>query len=212
MDQENKTNRGLNRRELLGTGLTGALLLAGYSCLGLKDAVAAARKTGKPLFSADALNALFPNQPNAEYKQLLAEAQANPVAFVRSHFTLTEDFDKKLKDLDDGKDKQDQFTLQQALDTAQRENLRIVAVCIDRKAAALQTGEVRVAESSRFFVSKSLNQAIVVPGGPAANQPRTRPGQQPQRPPAIPQQNLPVGKDQLQGLRFAGTLRLTLSR
>jgi hypothetical protein len=227
MDNENKTNCGLNRREVLGTGLTGALLLAGYSCLGLKQAVAAARKSGKPLFSANALNALFPNQPNAEYRQLLAEAQANPVAFVRRHFTLTDAMDDVVNDLErEANDKQGNYRinpgtndyqdnyriLTQAIDTAQRENLRIVAGCITGRAAALQPGEVRVGESSRFFVSKSLDRAIVVPGRTSANQRPTRPGQQPQRPAVIPQQDLPAAKAGLQGLKFAGTLKLTLRR
>jgi hypothetical protein len=218
MDKDSKTNRGLNRREVLGTGLTGALLLAGYSYLGLKDAVAASRKSGKPLFSADALNALFPNEPNAEYKRLLAEAHADPVAFVRNHFTVPADQKKALDDFEKelsasankvgDRDTQDQFSLQSALATAQRENLRIVAQCLEGKAPALLPGEVRLAEGSHFFVSKSLHQATLGPGGTTPKQILTRPGQQPQRPAAIPQQHLPVAQAELQGPKFAGTLTI----
>jgi len=232
MDEKSKTNRGLNRREVLGTGLTGALLLAGYSCLGLKQAVAAARKSGKPLFSADALNALFPNQPNAEYKQLLAEARANPVAFVRAHFTLTDavenivnDLEKEANNFNDNdkqgnyrinpptNDYQDNYRLlTQAIDTAQRENLRIVAQSL-RKGCG--TAAWRGARRREFTF---LCLEIARPGnrGPGRYQGESTAHASGSTAAAacgvIPQQDLPAAKPGLQGLKFAGTLKLTLRR
>jgi hypothetical protein len=149
----------MNRRELLGTALTGAAVLVGYSCFGLKDAMAAAKKSGKPLFSPEALNALFPAQPNADYKRLLTEAQSDPQAFVRNHFTLTSDQEKSLAALTPA----DVSSLKLGIGTALREELRIQSDC--GASAKLGPGAQMVAQGSSFQISKAPNQEVVIHTG-----------------------------------------------
>jgi hypothetical protein len=183
MGEEQKSPE-LSRRELLGKALTGAAVVAGYSCFGLKDAVAQFRKAGKPVFSVAALNELFGDTPNAQYKQLLAEAARDPQGFVRSHFTLTAAQEKDLN----GLTPQDLGKIREAAGTAQRENLRFRSDC---------GVAVRLPQNEHFsFVKES---AI----GPAS--PQSRPSAQQQRPQSRAAASAAAGNT------FAGTLTLNMS-
>lgn len=185
MGEEKKSENKLNRRELLGTAITGAAVLAGYSCLGLKDAVAQYRKTGRPVFSVAALNELFGGTPNAQYKQLLTEAERDPKGFVRSHFTLTAAQEKDLNELTP----QDLAKIREAAGTAQRENLRFRSDC--------GVG-VRLPQNEHFsFVKETFGAAS----------PQSRPSQQQQRPGPQSRATAPAAA----GNSFAGTLTLNMS-
>lgn len=84
------STKGLTRREALGKAATGALLVAGYSCFGLKDLVAQARAAGKLPLHTSSFSQLLPNTPSPEYRAMLTEASRDPLAFLESHFTMTE--------------------------------------------------------------------------------------------------------------------------
>jgi len=159
MSDKKKSEHKMNRRELLGRGLMGAAALAGYSCFGLKAAMAAAKKNGKPLFSPEALNDLFPAKLNADYKKLLTEAHSDPQAFVRNHFTLTPDQEKSLAALTPA----DISSLQLGIATALREDLRIQSDC--GASTKLTPGAQAVARGSCFQISKAPNQEIVIQTG-----------------------------------------------
>ena len=158
MSDENKS-LNMNRRDLLGRALTSAVVLGGYSCLGLKDLLAFAKKSGKPLFSPEALNALFPAKLNNDYKKLLTEAQSDPQSFVRNHFTLTAEQEKSLAALT----ADDVSSLKQGIGTALHEDLRIQSSC--GASAKLPPGTQLVAQGSSFQISKSPNQEVVIQTG-----------------------------------------------
>ncbi len=91
-DDESRVGNGsgsdLSRRE----ALTRVVAAAGFVTLGLKDALAQSRRTGKPLFGTrecDSLNRLVPAAPGPEYRRLLEEAVADPKAFLTARFTFT---------------------------------------------------------------------------------------------------------------------------
>jgi hypothetical protein len=159
MAEEKKSDHKLNRRDLLGSALTGAVVLAGCTCLGLKDALAFAKKSGKPLFSPEALNALFPAKLNGDYKKLLTEAQSDPQSFVRNHFTLTADQEKGLAALTSD----DLSSLKLGIGTALHEDLRIQSAC--GGSAKLPTGSQMVAQGSSFQMYKTPNQEVVIQTG-----------------------------------------------
>jgi len=154
-----KPGHKMNRRELLGGALTGAAVLAGYSFLGLKNAIAVAKKQGKPLFSPEALNALFPVKLNSDYKKLLTEAQNDPQAFVRNHFALTPDQEKSLAALTSD----DLSSLKLGIGIALHEDLRIESLC--GASTKLPAGSQVVAQGASFQMYKTPNQEVVIQTG-----------------------------------------------
>lgn len=159
MGDEKTSDHKMTRRGLLGRALTGAVVLTGYSCLGLKDALAVAKKSGKPVFSPEALDALFPAKPNDEYKKLLTEAQSGPQSFVRNHFTLTPDQEKWFAALTPA----DISSLKVGIGVALREDLRMQSEC--RAIEKLGPKEQLVAQGSSFRMSKAPSQEVVIQRG-----------------------------------------------
>jgi hypothetical protein len=77
----------ISRRRFVRKTLT---VFAGLSCFsyGLAEALAQAKRAGKPLLTAENLNVLFRNK--AENKMLAAEAARDVRGFLRKRFFLTE--------------------------------------------------------------------------------------------------------------------------
>lgn len=92
---------GMNRREFLTRS---GLAIAGRGCFGsmaaLRSALAVAHAQGKPLLTEQNANALLqsvrsPRTPGGA-EMLRAQARANLRGFVRDHFALTPEQEKKL--------------------------------------------------------------------------------------------------------------------
>lgn len=79
--------KDLTRRDFVKTGLATALVGAGCLSFGLKEALAQAKETGKPLLTPESLNKLFAN--GKANKVLAGEAIPDIKAFIRRRFTLT---------------------------------------------------------------------------------------------------------------------------
>jgi len=58
--------KDLTRRDFVKTGLATALVGAGCLSFGLKEALAQAKETGKPLLTPESLNKLFANGKESE--------------------------------------------------------------------------------------------------------------------------------------------------
>jgi hypothetical protein len=85
------------RRDFLKTGL--AAVIAGTSYFtfgGLREILAAAKKAGKPLLSAEGVNALVPSEPNDQYLELVKEALNDPLGFLKKNFYFTKIQDESL--------------------------------------------------------------------------------------------------------------------
>ncbi|MBS1807335.1 MAG: hypothetical protein JST84_03980 [Acidobacteria bacterium] len=83
-----KNEKKVNRREFVKGGVTTAAI--GMSCLkfGLKEALAAARDTGKPILTERNLNS-FITKNAANIQALAAEAKRDLKGFISNRFTLT---------------------------------------------------------------------------------------------------------------------------
>ena len=98
----NKDERKIDRRGFMISSASGAIV--GLSCLsiGLKEALAQARQTGKPLLTEESLNNLFTVGGSNERSMVAArivEAKQDVKGFIRSRFTLTPAQEAKLESL-----------------------------------------------------------------------------------------------------------------
>jgi formylmethanofuran dehydrogenase subunit A len=83
--QKEKKPTGLTRRQFLFSSTVGVGCLA----VGLKEALAQARATGKPVFTEAALNKLIAGATPEEAKAMAEMAKADLLAFANKYFTLT---------------------------------------------------------------------------------------------------------------------------
>ncbi len=84
--EQGDRNTKLSRRGFVAAGLS-AIAAVGCLSVGLKEALAQSRQTGKPVLTADSINELFADERTN--KALGAEAARDIRKFVRDHFTLT---------------------------------------------------------------------------------------------------------------------------
>ncbi len=118
----NEGAKKVARREFMKSGAAGAAAaVVGLSALsgGLKEALAQARETGKPLLTEEALNSLFlPSGSNkrSDASRLAAEAKRDVKGFVRSRFTLTRPQEEMLESLSE----EQLETIRRQLDVAER--------------------------------------------------------------------------------------------
>ncbi len=117
----------------------------GFNAPGLKDAVAQSRTTGAPVFDVSAAADLFSKAPDANHRSMLMEFGDNPVNFLQSRFSLT---DQQRKNLGQMTDKEQQ-ALTNAAHTALRGNL---ALGVDCGKPAI--GEQTIAQAGHFTIGK----------------------------------------------------------
>src|SRR5215831_11984307 len=87
----------ITRRQLLMKAGSGAALLAGYSCLGLKPLVGQPKTPVRLPLNGTTLTQAFPQTPGPAYRAVLLEAARDPLAFLESRFVLTDDQRKQLE-------------------------------------------------------------------------------------------------------------------
>jgi hypothetical protein len=86
--------KGVSRRQFLVASTVGMGCLG----IGLKEALAQVRATGKPLLTQESLNNFINNAAKDPklYERYVREASLNLKGFVKTHFTLTSEFEKNL--------------------------------------------------------------------------------------------------------------------
>lgn len=99
---KNQDEKNVARRDFIKTSAAGtAGVIIGLSSLssGLKEAVAQARLTGKPLLTEEALNRVLSTGGANERSNVpaLAEAKRDVKGFIRNRFTLTRAQDEQLE-------------------------------------------------------------------------------------------------------------------
>ncbi|MEK6304482.1 MAG: hypothetical protein AABO41_27655 [Acidobacteriota bacterium] len=93
-----KDEKKIDRREFMKSGATGAIVGLSVLKLGLKEARAQAKQTGRPLLTDRAVNSLF-LRSGAKSAELAAEARRDVKGFVKRNFTLNSAQEQQLESL-----------------------------------------------------------------------------------------------------------------
>jgi hypothetical protein len=178
---KDKTNEaGISRRGFLGKAMAGAVTAAGFSCVGLKAAVAEnraaaaggraaaaggspavsqARALGKPPLNVATLNSTLQNRAQ------LGLIGADPKRFLKEHFSLTP---TQLKEVE-GLRSDELAAIRQALDAARRDNLSVSADCIGPGFIDSKQAQVVVQTSRIRAVKPGATAGNMAPGVGANN-------------------------------------------
>lgn len=121
----------LKRREFLVGGATAIVGLTYFK--DIKAALAAARRSGKPLLTEKSLNDFIRANPLSKPKgqRLGAEAARDPVSFINKYFSLTKAQAKELASLDEA----DKTKLKDAIQEARAQKGKITASIISPRAS-----------------------------------------------------------------------------
>jgi len=101
----------LSRRRAIGVFAMGCLATPAL----LRSAVAEAKKSGKPLFTVERVNAKIPKPGTEGYKRVLGKMRDDPLGWVRFHFHLPEPMDNKANQVDPTTLEQISEALEQAM-------------------------------------------------------------------------------------------------
>lgn len=93
-----KDGKKMDRRDFMKSGATGAIVGLASLRLGLKEARAQAKQTGKPVLTDRSVNSLF-SIGGSKSSELAAEARRDVRGFVKSRFTLTGAQERQLESL-----------------------------------------------------------------------------------------------------------------
>ena len=122
----NNNKTSVARREFVKNGaVAAATTVIGLSSLGaVKEALAQARVTGKPLLTESALNSLFSTDGANERSRMaaIAEARQDVKRFIRNRFTLTATQERRL----DSMSPQQLESINRLLETAERTNGTVI--------------------------------------------------------------------------------------
>ena len=132
MSQDSEND--ISRRRFLKQA---ALTAAAATCFGdsLREAVAQARQSGKPLLTAKNINALIPTAAptgaaKATYQQMINAIKANPVEYFTTNFTVTPAQKTQLENMPKA---QIQAALTQALQKQYRPHLAVMPLANPNK-------------------------------------------------------------------------------
>jgi len=123
----------IDRRRLVAGGAAGCLAL--MTSGELAQARAAAQLSGKPILTAESLNAAIPPPGSARHRTVLLEAARDPRSYLRAHFTLTPAQEAEIASISQG----DLGALQTALRSAAAGG-QPVSVAINKQAPAQPAG------------------------------------------------------------------------
>jgi hypothetical protein len=157
----------LGRRDFLKSA--GAMALVGAACLGtgLKQALAQAKKAGKPLLTEKGVNEFINGKSKEELRSLMQEASKDLIGFLHKHFFVAAQQENELKTLA----KSDISKLSEALAKAEKQNMSVKVKIVTagkvaptgRKTPDIQNGSLHISVS--FFGHEILN--ITVEKAPA---------------------------------------------
>ena len=142
----------ISRRSLLRGALTGAVVVAGFQCAGLKEVVAAVLRVGRPAFSAQALQTMLDTASPSQRRLYLDQGSTDPKGFVRSHFVLTAAQDASLDHLSS----QDLDALKNSIRAAEVHNMPLRFTCWSpqmRKAG----GDPMMFQSTKILTTHPVN-------------------------------------------------------
>ena len=94
----NNNDNKMDRRKFMNNA-TGAIIGLSALGLGLKETLAQARLTGKPMLTEESLNGIFSASNQRSATSALAEAKQDVKGFIRKKFTLTPSQEKGLDSL-----------------------------------------------------------------------------------------------------------------
>lgn len=121
MGAKKEKSNDLNRRQFLKQTAGIAVVAGLFSPYLLPEALAAARKSGKPLLTPQDFERSIPQPGTPEFHQHIAAAKQNLRAYFEQNFYLTQ----QQRDAIDGLSAADREKLNQALDTAEKRKLKI---------------------------------------------------------------------------------------
>ena len=132
------------RRDFLKSAA--AVALVGGTCLGtgLKQAMAKAKKTGKPLLSEKSLNEFIESKPKAELRRLMEEAHGDVRAFIRKYFYVAPEQEKELAAVPEA----ELLRVSEGLQKALKENLKPQAKFVTAKSGPTPAGKIHAAAAA----------------------------------------------------------------
>jgi TAT (twin-arginine translocation) pathway-exported protein len=116
-----KPSKNLNRRQFLKTSAGLAVAAGCFSSIGLRQAIAEARRTGKPVLTPARVESNIPAPTSPEFHQHIAACKENPRAYLEQTFHLTRAQQRAIDSLSPD----DRQKLNAALDTAEQRKLPI---------------------------------------------------------------------------------------
>ena len=98
-----KKEVGISRRKFLGNATKTTVVIAGCLKIGLRDALAQAKLTGKPVATEKNLNNFVEEATRSKgsYAKLVGEASADLRGFMAKNFTFTPEYEKNFKAMSD---------------------------------------------------------------------------------------------------------------
>ena len=96
---DNTKKMGTSRRNFLKDATKTSVVIAGCLKIGLRDALAQAMTTGKPVATEKNLNAFIQEAASSKgsYARIVKEASADLRGFMMRNFTLTPEYEKNFK-------------------------------------------------------------------------------------------------------------------
>ena len=100
---DNTTKKGTSRRNFLKDATKTSVVIAGCLKIGLRDALAQAVTTGKPVATEKNLNAFILEAASSKgsYARIVKEASADLRGFMTKNFTFTPEYEKNFKAIPD---------------------------------------------------------------------------------------------------------------
>ena len=136
MIMEKSKKKGISRRNFL-MNTTKTVVIAGCLKIGLRDALAVAVATGKPVATEKNINALILDSAKSKgsYEKLVKEASADLRGFMTKSFTFTPEYEKNFKAVPDYEIEKFQKVIAQSI----REN-KVVKVWYIAKGSSVTKG------------------------------------------------------------------------
>lgn len=99
---EKSKKKGISRRNFL-MNTTKTVVIAGCLKIGLRDALALAVETGKPVATEKNINAFILDSAKSKgsYEKIVKEASADLRGFMTKNFTFTREYEKNFKAVSD---------------------------------------------------------------------------------------------------------------
>ncbi len=114
---DNTMKKGTSRRNFLKDATKTSVVIAGCLKIGLRDALARAMMTGKPVATEKNLNAFILEAVSSKgsYARIVNEASADLRGFMTKNFTFTPEYEKNFKAIPDNEIEKIQNVIAQSI-------------------------------------------------------------------------------------------------